>query len=686
MSGFDLAQTFFVDKQAVKDSDSVYFTSVDLYFKSKPVSGKTSSGISEPGVSLYVCAVNDRGMPDLSNVSTSNFARVEFGSINTSSTGATATTFTFNSPMYARTNRSYALLITFDGSDPAFELWINKADRAVVSGSNRTQVSSGKVDGSFYRITNGVSLTPETDADLAFKLKIAKFSSSSATFKLVNRPAETLKLDTVTGTFTGGELVYQEATNATGTINVSTTSKAVIGTGTTFTTDVAVGDYIVITDGTTGNADIRQVVTRANSTYITVDATPTFSNTTTNYFKAAIGRVAAYNNMTDTIVLQDSTATSTLYFETNKDIKGVDSGATANVSSRVNLSINSLIPSFNINTPVETNITTEVNIAQYDSTGPTFTVSGGNLRKVNLGERLFLSTYSAGIAPRSTEVTAATPFKSFTANLTFTTTNDYASPCVKEEDLDVFMERYAINNSDTNEYAGVGNAQSRYVSKTINLSKDQLAEDLKVYVTAYKPDGTDIKVYARFRNSTDTESLEVKDWTELTLESDPQSSSPTNMNDLIEMAFTVPTFSTDATAASGTFTATAGLAYVTGTSGAVSTDIPSSSLIHMYSPTLPAVYFVDGVVSSNSTTFTIATGSSKFANASLVGTGFKVNKINRKNSAFLDIQVKNIITYFNTSMAKFQGYDSFAIKLVLLSSDGVRIPMVNDVRAVAVSA
>ena len=687
MIGFDLAQTFYVDKDAVKKSDTVYLTSVDLYFKSKPVSGKTKTGITSPGADVYICPLDDRGTPALAQTYTKSFARVEYSGINTSSTGATATTFTFRVPLLVRTNRSYALLIKFDGSDPDFELWINKSSSLNTVGSTRTQVSSGKVDGAFYRITNGSSLTPETDADLVFRLKIARFTSTSTTFKVVNRPAETLKLDTVSGTFKGGELVYQEAANATGNIATSSSNVAIVGTGTSFTTYLAVGDYIVLTDGTAGNTNIRQVATRANATYITVDATPTFTAASAKFFKAAIGRVASYNPLTDVIVLQDSTATATLYFQSNTDIVGVDSGASANVNSLLSYNVNSVIPNFNINTPTGTSTSTEITFVEYDSTGPTYTVSGTNTRSAILGQRKFLNEFAAGLAPRSTEVTDAIPFNSYSANITFTTNNEYASPSVLEEDLDVFVERFHINNSDTNEYKGTGNAQSRYISKTINLSKDQLAEDLKVYVTAYKPENTDIKVYARFRNSADVETLDVKDWTELTRETDDQTSSPANLSDLIEISYTVPQYSTDVTTASGFFTTNSSLAYAVGTSGAVNTDITTGDLVRVYSPTIPTIFFVDSVTNANTTTFTLGNGTTTLAaNASIVGSGFKADKVTRKNSAFVDIQSKNVLTYFNTSMAKFQGYDSFAIKIVMLSEDGIRVPFVDDVRAIAVSA
>jgi hypothetical protein len=51
---FDLAQTFYIDKDSVKQADTIFITSVDLYFKTKPVAGKTKTGIYQPGASVLI--------------------------------------------------------------------------------------------------------------------------------------------------------------------------------------------------------------------------------------------------------------------------------------------------------------------------------------------------------------------------------------------------------------------------------------------------------------------------------------------------------------------------------------------------------------------------------------------------------------------------------------------------------
>jgi hypothetical protein len=681
MIGFDLAQTFFVDKEAVQKAERIFITSVDLFFKTKPTAGETKTGIVSPGVSVFLCPLDEKGTPDLQAAYLKSQARVEYANIVVSTTGSSTaqTTFTFSRPVVVTTNKQYAFLVKFDGSDPDFSLWYNKAGVTNVLGTAATQVSSGKVDGSLYRVTNGQQLTAETDADLAFRVKIARFTSNTATFAVINRPSETLKLANVVSTFKGGELAYVTAANATGTITTTSTSNTILGSGTTFDTTVVVGDYIVITDGTPGNTNIRTVTSRANSTVITVDATPSFSNSSAHYYKTVIGRVLSYNGLSDVITLQDVNSNSSLYVSTGTTLNGVDSQATANISSILSLSINSVVPSYNILAPVGSSIVTKMTFANTAGS-----VDSANEQQFQIGKRLFITNYPAMFDSRTNEVQAVSPYHSFQSTINMTSTNEYTSPVVAEEDLDVFIEQYDVNNDTTNEYLGRGNSKSRYVSKTVSLTKDQLAEDLKVYVTAFQPANSSVKVYARFRNSLDVETLETKNWTELSLDTGSLSvlSNPANPDDMIELTYSVPTYGA-ATLATGQFTTSSGNAVVVGTSGAVNTDISIGSLVRVYSPSIPSSYIVDNVIDANTTTFTLGRA---ISNSSIVGTGFLVEKITRTNSGYLDIQNKNVLTYFNSAMSKYQGYDSFAIKVVLLSSDGVQTPFVDDVRAIAVSA
>ena len=47
------------------------------------------------------------------------------------------------------------------------------------------------------------------------------------------------------------------------------------------------------------------------------------------------------------------------------------------------------------------------------------------------------------------------------------------------------------------------------------VANNKFAEDLLVFLTAYRPANTDIKVFARIHNSDDPEAFDDKDWTML---------------------------------------------------------------------------------------------------------------------------------------------------------------------------
>lgn len=679
MAGFDLAQTFYLDKDAVQGADTAFVTAVDLYFFDKPVSGKTKSGIESPGASVYLARTNDNGSPNLELYHHTFAGRVEYNDINTSSTGATATTFTFRQPVPLATDKSYAFLVKFDGSDPDFKLWYNKAGENVFGTTTKTQVSSGKVDGAFYTITNGKDLTPMLDADLSFNLKVAKFSKTSDTFRIYNRKYELLRVTNMVGDFKGGEDVYRLSANAAGNVSFTDSSKTITGTGTAFNSVLVAGDSFVLTDGTVGNTIVRTVAAIANATSMTVTVEPSFSNTVGHYYKTVTAKLFDANGLTDHVVLQDSTANTTVYLGVGNTIYGTDSHASATISGILDYAVNGVVPNFDVKIPAGATVTTTLNFA---NTGYAF--DDTHAVSATLGQRTLINQYDPVIYSQSNKVVSAATEDAFRGYITFSTTNPYVSPYVREENMDLFVERYELNNTTTNEYTGSGAAKSRYISKMITLTNDQVAEDLKVYVRAYRPANTNIVVYARLRNSEDLESMDLKDWTELSMVTPSTDySNPTNIYDRKEIEYALPFYRTGTTAV-GQFSTSSACTVITGTSGAVNTDIAPGSLVRVYSPIIPSTYFVDTVLSSNTTTITVATGTG--SNTSLVGSGLKVDVIDRPSSAFLDIQSQNIATYYNKARAIQRGFDSFVIKIVLLSDDGVKVPYVDDIRAIAVSA
>lgn len=83
---------------------------------------------------------------------------------------------------------------------------------------------------------------------------------------------------------------------------------------------------------------------------------------------------------------------------------------------------------------------------------------------------------------------------------------------------------------------------SRYISKSVVLAEGQDAEDIRVYLTAYRPAGTDLLVYARIMNKEDPGAFDNKAWTLLNQITSPSLlSSSANKNDFIEIQYGFPT-------------------------------------------------------------------------------------------------------------------------------------------------
>lgn len=679
---FDLAQTFFIDKSSVLQSDTVFITSVDLFLEAKPVAGKTKTGIYKPGMSVYICPV-ENDLPKLDQAST-EVARVEYDSINTSTTSTTATRFTFNYPVPVTSNRSYAFLIKLDGSDNDFALWWNRAGENILNTTSASSVSSGKVDGYFYMLTEGQVLTPMKDADLKFNINVARFSADTATFKLYNSNNEFFKYyaNSISGNFKGGEYVWQNTASSTGTLNISKTSTSIVGTTTSFSSTLQVGDKFVITDGTVGNADVRTVVSIANNTSMVIDATPSFTNTAASYKITPVGTVYDFVAVAERMVLEDSTANSTVYFTSNATLYGVDSQASCKIESIIDYQANFVRPAYNITTPSGTYTNVSINVAN-----STFGKSAGNKVPAEIDVVTYISGYPASFASRSHEVlNGATLFegsKSFEAEIVFTTTNRYCSPYAKQDNMDLYVSRYEVSNNYSGEYNATGNAISKYISKRVVLADGQDAEDLRVYLTAYKPANTDILVYAKMISNADPEPFDDKNWTKLELITDTNLlSSSSNRDDVKEFEYKIPYYQTGV-AAAGLYTTALGNNVVVGVGATVNTEISVNDLVKIYQPTFPNNHIISIVTAANTSSITIA---DSVSNTSMVTTGLQIEKISEKNSGFINIQNGNVVRYYNSSYSAYDGYKNFAIKIVLLSDRDYIVPHVNNMRAIALSA
>ena len=98
-----------------------------------------------------------------------------------------------------------------------------------------------------------------------------------------------------------------------------------------------------------------------------------------------------------------------------------------------------------------------------------------------------------------------------------TTKNQYATPVVDLDKISIVCNGYVINDDVTNETnAASGNATARYISKKIFLNDP--ADKLNVYLGVSQPEGSRVRLYARFDDEiASPQVLDLRDatWTEL---------------------------------------------------------------------------------------------------------------------------------------------------------------------------
>ena len=188
-----LAQTFIV--QGENSTDGRFVTSVDLFFSDKddvvPVTVEIRNVINGyPGAKI---------LP---------FGRVSVDSadVNVSDTAATATTFTFPSPVYLKPETEYAIAILT--VSPEYKVWCSRMGETDIGGSRI--ISAQPHTGVLFKSSNNSTWEPSQLEDLKFNLKTAKFTSGgSGTLTLVNDALPTKRLAVNPISMTGNSTTLQ---------------------------------------------------------------------------------------------------------------------------------------------------------------------------------------------------------------------------------------------------------------------------------------------------------------------------------------------------------------------------------------------------------------------------------------------------------------------------------------------
>jgi hypothetical protein len=476
-----VAETFVINQTNNTTVPGVYLSQMGVYFKKKS---------STMGVSCVVVG-STVGIPDKDKIL--GRAYLIPSNVSVSDDATSETIFTFETPILLQTDQTYAFWIEPDGANPDYEIWFSEVGgKDVVSGVDITQQPYA---GIMYVSSNGSSWTAVQSSDIKFRLYRAKFKSQEATAVFRNETDEFLTLSALDRQDIGNPIFVGDVVYAANTANTLQT----------------------LTNTSNYPFGIVEAVDELNSTIIIEKSNGLFSNT--NYPNLKIYRVAEVGN-TEEIVISNLIANCTL--------------ATIN-----DMPYHGIVPKFNVIEPTGTKIKmsfagTANNSLSYAKDTSIITVKNESLTLYGDYERV-LRSYSNEVENGSYGINGNATF-----SINMKTTNDYVSPVIDLGAKTFNFIKNIVNNDADKENTRYGNAYNRYISKRVSLAQE--AEDLLVYVTGYRPVGTDILVYGKFLNRNDNEGFDLKAWTQLSLKKEIQGTygSPQDVNDYREYVYEMP--------------------------------------------------------------------------------------------------------------------------------------------------
>jgi hypothetical protein len=699
-------------------ASGIFLTKVGVYFKTK------SPAL---GCQLFICEMTNYH-PDFEKILGKSF--LESSQINVSDDSTAETVFQLDYPIFLLKNTEYCFVVQPVGYNPEYNIWCAETGNFDVVTNEQVYVNPSV--GILYFSSNRKTWTEVQLEDIKYNLYRAKFTSNSGYAVFKNENDEYLTINSVTKS------------------NNSLT--------------VEIGDIVYTVNSSANTANTANLV----SYTLKANSTNGFPSGRVQWYDDSTGRLwldssnGGFSNTTNpTIAIYRTSDYSNLNLITSNSLIGF-----ANIKTVDNLKYHAVVPKFGVMQPLKTSVDFEFKGTK--SSGYVLDADYYDVLNENDYEFIDNERY---VASKSNEVANMIgDKKSSVFKVNLSSSSEFTSPVIDLSRKSMLFIENKINNDTTNEHTRYGNAMSKYVSKKVILADGQEAEDLKVYLTAYRPADSNIKVYAKFWNNYDTEDFDTKVWSELQYDNggDFVYSSPSDVRDYKEYEFSVPSTNSVAYAAfanAGTisfntlaggvsiatsctvitscahsFNANTGvnntdetisitnantyfnvgdyITYYTATGNTVLSGLTNNTSYYISFSNTSRIALsttrtganINLTASSTSETGHFITGGN-FLNDFEVGddirvqsnTYFAIRKITSiANNTYMTIDKgleqtntagvyyvfnqgggDGVVEYYNSSDSRFIGYKEFAIKIVLLSSNPVNVPRLNDVRAMA---
>jgi len=435
-----LAQSFLIQQKG-----GVFLTSIDVFFATKddnlPVTLQVREMVNgTPGKNILAFSTVTLRSEEV-NLS-ANFVTMPDGTSKRSYD--TATTFTFESPVYVQDNTEYCFVLQSDSNN--YNVWISYMGDQI-PGSGRS-ISVQPYAGVMFKSQNASTWTADDNADIKFTIKRAVFNTSViGDVEFVNDvvPYDTLDTDpfqTTSGSTTvrvwhydhgmpTGSTVDISAVNCndlgTGTITASTSSTTVTGSGTAFTTQLAVGASLY------NSADvlIGSVASIASNTSLTLTANSgvVAAAGSTFQYVSPINGIPAIQIFTTKIIGNVDPDSYTFTVSTAATTSGYTGGTFVKASRNIQYDI--ITPSVQMQTFSDTATTFNIKTTSgksVDGSQSSYVGDSGFSPALNKENNYFYTPRM--IASETNENLSLAGAKSVTFSAQMKTTNDSVSPVI----------------------------------------------------------------------------------------------------------------------------------------------------------------------------------------------------------------------------------------------------------------
>jgi len=646
-----IAQTFFVN-----NGHGIFLKELDVYFRTKSSTNSITMQIREvvngyPG-SLVIPYGNKNLLPS---------------QVNISEDASTATTFSFDEPIYLAPNKEFCFVLLPQGNDPDYNIWVSELGQNKLGTTERIQAEDSST-GVLFVSSNNRSWNAIQAEDIKYSLKRCKFSPIAGKAVFNNEDYDYLKLTD----FTNGFFANTDSLHA---FDITLTNG---GSGYALNDVITLASFGSGTGATlTVTAETSGVVTafsigEMGSSYAEGDYSPIAQSSTTG---VGSGLTVDITVKTGSVVeFRNKTTACKAYVDANStfavgDVLGTGS-TQATITAIENRSFNRLFHNFTDMLPSQNStITYEV-----FGTKPSGVAIPGNIGlPIGRATQEFTKEEYA-IYSKSNESLSLSGAKSFKVEAVLRTPSDLVSPVIdiSRAGFDLFVND--INNVSTNEESrNGGDATCRYISRIVQLTRDNLAEDLRVYMDQRVPNDASVEVYAKFRAAEDDGQFR-DDLYWVKLETNNLSALPPGR--FVEIEYKVPLRNSNLVGLGGDAQDT--LEYIT--DRVSSTSITAGGSGYTSAPT---------VIFSGGGAWKQATGIAQISAGAVVGitiTDPGRGYTSAPTIAFSGGGGTGATATATTSTITFTRYKDFAIKVVLKAGNTSEVPAIKNLRAIAMQA